>query len=121
MANIHSIHTGYSVNSWLVQAKVEIQECSEWHGILSEAEAEERLKQHPPKTYLLRGTDQQDKFYLSFVQDDLKIDHRYFMMDNRKKEWFYQNGDPHHSTSIQLLIPQIMHCHAHECLPLKNA
>lgn len=121
MTDIYSIKADYSAGSWLIQAQIEIQQRPEWHGVLPEAEAEERLKQHLPKTYLLRGTDQQDKFYLSFVQADLTVEHRYFMMDSKKKEWFYQNGDPHHMTSIQQLIPEIMHCQSHECIPLKNS
>ncbi len=120
MKDIHIINPVYPTYSWLIQAQVEIQQRPEWHGILSEVDAEKLLKQQPPNTYLLRGTHQQDKFYLSFVQSDLKIEHRYFMMDDRKKEWFYKNGDPHHITSIQLLIPGIMHCQPYECIPLKN-
>jgi hypothetical protein len=120
MSDIHLVHVSHPVSSWLNQAQIEIQQRLEWHGVLSEEEAEERLKLQPPKTYLLREADQQGKFYLSFVQSDLKIDHQYFMMDGKKKKWFYKNGDPHHITSLQLLIPQIMHCHSHECIPLKS-
>ena len=121
MIDIHSIQAEHPVGSWLIQAQVEIQQRPEWHGILSETETEERLKGHLPKTYLLRGTDQQNKFYLSFVESDLKIEHKYFMLENGKKKWFYQNGDPYRLTSIDELIPQIMHCQIDECTALKNS
>lgn len=120
MADIQSIYTGYPTKSWSIQALIEIRQLPEWHGMLSETEAERQLNQQLPNTYLLRGTDQHDKFYLSFVQVDLKISHQYFMMDSEKKEWFYKNGDPHHISSLQALIPQIMHCSSHECIPLKK-
>lgn len=120
MIEINSTHANHSVCSCLIQTQLEIQQCPEWHGVLSEAEAEERLRLQPPQTYLLREADQHGKFYLSFVQSDLTIVHQYFLMDSTKKEWFYKNGDPHHIPSLPLLIQQIMHCPSHECLPLKK-
>ena len=55
MKDIHIINPVYPTYSWLIQAQVEIQQRPEWHGILSEVDAEKLLKQQPPNTYLLRG------------------------------------------------------------------
>lgn len=102
------------------QMEQEMYERSDWYGKLLENQAEELLLKQPPNTYLLRGTDDPEKFYLSFVGSHLKIQHQYFMMDRGRKEWFYENGDTNRVISLKLLIPKIMHCFPHECIPLKR-
>ena len=118
MTDFNAVHTQHSVCCKSTRMKEEIYHRPEWHGNLPQEEAEDLLGKESPNTYLLRGSHLPDMFYLSFVGSDLKIEHLYFMLDQEKKEWFYKNGDPHHLTSLELLIPQMMHCPAYRCLPL---
>lgn len=117
MIDVSSVQSSSSIYTWRKEKQVEISQHPAWHGLLTEQEAEVLLKNQTPYTYILRGTEDPMKFYLSFIQPDLTPDHRLFVMQDASG-WFYQNFDPHRAAFLKDLIPQIMHCPAQNCLPL---
>jgi len=81
-------------------------------------EAKKILVGAAPFTYILWKDEQNRRYYLSFMNTLLDVEHRFFTQD--VGSWSYQNGDPHKIPTIELLIPVIMHCSQKQCLMRRN-
>jgi len=90
-----------------------------WHGHLNGMACEALLRGAPPLSYLLRAGEERFHFYLSFVyENSFSFKHQPFILDKSSQGWFYRNGGTRYASSLEELIPLILHCEAAEGLPI---
>ncbi len=108
----------------LVQAKEKQMTTHDaWYGDISASEAEQLLKDKPCLTYLLRQGENKYSFFISFIQQDGSIKHQVFFLELDHIGWLYRNfcGEHCSKENFDILIPLMMHCESHECIPLIKA
>jgi hypothetical protein len=103
---------------WFQQKESEIQNHPAWHGNITGMRCEGILRDRPVNTYLIRQGEKPFHFYLSFVRAHNTFHHQPFIVELNKNGWFYMNFHPHHSDTLEGLVPKIMHCEADQCIPL---
>lgn len=110
--------TKWNQDLWFQEKQIEIQNHVAWHGLITGMFCEGILRDREPFTYVIRQGEKPFHFYLSFVRAHNTFQHQPFIVEWKKDGWFYMNCIPHHSDSLEGLIPQIMHCEAAKCIPL---
>jgi hypothetical protein len=106
--------------SWMQTMKEAIMNHHAWHGKISGMLCETVLRDLPVNTYLIRQGEEEFHFYLSFVHGEKNcFKHQPFMIDNDSRQWFYRNFTQHWASTVEGLIPLIMHCPSNNCLPLE--
>jgi len=81
-------------------------------------EAKKLLIGAPPLTYILWKDDPNRRYFLSFMNFSLEIEHRFFTQDS--EGLLYKNGDPHRVFDVDQLIPIIMHAKPSQCKMITN-
>jgi len=111
-----------STNTKLAQEYQEqIEAHIAWHSNLSEKQAESLLQGKDPFTYLLRMGEKGDLYFISFVQEDSSIKHQFFVLElEHNGAWCYRNGCATRASTVDAIIPKMMHCEASDCIPLMS-
>jgi SH2 domain-containing protein len=96
-----------------------------WYVTISEHEAEKLLQNQLPFTYLLRQSEQEPLYFISFLKEDGSIKHQFFVLEYSRLGWYYRNGGtggPQEIVADNLneLIPKMMHCDPLSCIPLQR-
>lgn len=112
---------GTSPSRWAQTPSIiqQVEHHPAFHSLSNEDAANKILQQAAPFTYILWKDDQNQRYFLSFMNPSLEMEHRFFSR-NSKDLWFYQNADPHTAPSVTLLIPIIMHCKPEQCHMLRQ-
>jgi len=103
----------------------EIQSHPAWLGCISGLKAEKLLRgQQAPYVYVLRAGEYQSEvatdFYVTYVDSDLSIIHRPFVITITPAGWCFSNsvvGGPYISESIEDVLFTIMHCERGQNIP----
>lgn len=104
----------------------EIRSQLAWHGNVSDLNAEKMLRGHKtPYLYMLREGelehgDQKD-YYVSYLLEDLTVQHQPFTVKVLPEGWCYENGGPggpFAKETILDVLHLIMHCKKEEIVPL---
>jgi len=116
-----SINT-IEMNSWTKANQEQIEKHPAWRGSLSAMQTESLLERRDVFTYLLRGGEEKNAYYISFVKRDGMIKHQRFTLEYDRKGWYYKNGMNTSGTPTEMiaetlpeLIPQMMHCSTEDC------
>jgi hypothetical protein len=104
----------------------DVQSHLAWHGGMSGLSAEKRLRGcKAPYLYLLRAGEMdqggQKDYYVSYIQEDMTVKHQPFTITETLEGWYCENGGvvgPCLHTSINDVLPLIMHCQEKEITPL---
>lgn len=95
-----------------------------WLGHISGLKAEKMLRgRNKPYLYVLRAGEHEMEYYATFVDHDLTISHRPFVITIGPEGWYHENGGgggPYKEKTINDIIHLIMHCEKNECTPLIN-
>ncbi|MGH2611423.1 MAG: SH2 domain-containing protein [Rhabdochlamydiaceae bacterium] len=94
-----------------------------WHGDISGIECEDLLRGLIPGSYLLREGEREFQYYLSFVLGDpFSFKHQPFLIvkDHSQIIWGYRNGAHRWISTLDSLIPMVMHCALDQCYPLQK-
>lgn len=98
----------------------EIEGHPAWNAEADLSTSEALLKGHKPFTYLLRSAEKEHHYLLSFVDEDLLVQHRpisiRFSVESRG--WYFLNSQSHTRNKLSDLIPIAMHCDPSICSPL---
>lgn len=102
-----------------------IEHHTAWKGILSQEDAENLLKNQKPFTFLIRQEPAQVdnsclKYFVSFVNQKSEIEHLFCTFNPGKQIFFYQNLIGYNATSIEELIPCMLHCEKAYCQPFNE-
>jgi len=112
------LQTKWDQDQWFQQKEAEIQSHLAWHGSITGMFCEGILRDKPLFTYVIRQGEKPHHYYLSFVREHNTFHHQPFVVELNSQGWFYMNWNPHHSTTLEGLIPKIMHHEASQCIPL---
>lgn len=115
------LHTNPKQDSWFQEKEAEIEKHGAWHGMITGMFCEGVLRDRTPYTYLIRQGEIPHHYYLSFVREDGTFHHQPFVLEWKSEGWFYRNFNLHYSTTLEGLIPKIIHCEASQCIPLTKA
>lgn len=114
------LHTNFNQETWFQEKERELENHSAWHGKITGMFCEGVLRDRAPCSYILRAGESQHHYYLSFVKEDGTFHHQPFVVEWKSEGWFYRNGNPHYSSTLEGIIPKIMHCEASKCIPLSK-
>jgi hypothetical protein len=80
--------------------------------------AEALLNGRDTFSYVLRRGEEENEYYISFVNGDGGVKHQRFILEYDRKGWWYKNGTEHEPTeAVDELIPCMMHCSIENCKP----
>lgn len=90
-----------------------------WIGRVSGLSAEKLLRNRDiPYLYVLRKGEMEMDYYVTFIDADLNICHRPFVLTQTVEGWHYENGGfagPFMDETIDVVLYKIMHCQEGEC------
>ncbi len=97
-----------------------------WLGAVTGLTAEKMLRGKKTFLYVLRQGEKSlakgtENFYVTFVGADQSIRHQPFTITLSPEGWYYENGGgggPFVNTSMNDVLPMIMHCEKGQCKPL---
>jgi hypothetical protein len=92
-----------------------------WHGLLVGVECEDLLRGRPQYSYLLRCGETRFHYYLSYVvKTPFIYQHQPFTIaiQDNKKGWGYRNGHEHWASTLEELIPLVIHQTFEKCIPI---
>ena len=121
MASSTRVYSDYQKE--MEEREMEIFSHSAWHGDISGVECEDLLRGLTPGSYLLREGERKFQYYLSFViGDSFSFKHQPFLIINSNSQmvWGYRNGAHRWVSSLESLIPMILHCSLDRCHPVPN-
>jgi len=103
------------------KARAELEAHPAWHGMLSQAEAEVRLKGKTPFTYLVRDGGVADVYFVSFVKEDLSFEHDWIAFEGEMGAWCHRNRTiVSMRRQLTELFAPMMHVEAGGCSPLSK-
>jgi hypothetical protein len=112
------VETNLNQDSFFKEKELEMQQHQAWHGLITGMFCEGVLRDREAFTYILRQGERPYHYYLSFVKEDGTFHHQPFVVELKSEGWFYRNFNLHYSTSLEGIIPKIMHCSAEQGVPL---
>lgn len=95
---------------WVKNMEKEIQQHAEWkENIISEKEAEKVLQGSQGLRFLIwKDPTKQFTYWISYLTKDLRIHHRFFVLESDEKYLFYKHANPYRQKTLRSLLAEVI-------------